>query len=463
MLSQSLRMHISNSLFWVAAMVFLVVWLLVEGRRIKLVMLGGSGLALCLYNSPLAAGTVVYSALVCALACARITAEPVETRRGRLATLAIIALAAPLVLVKAGPPMMLAFDAPVNWLAHLSFPIGLSFYTLQAIGYVVDVAQRHYEVKPARAEVLVSLMMPPTIPSGPILRAGNILPQLARIPRPTTDQLRLGLLLIAVGLMKKTVADHLGDAAAEFSSTDGNFFVAWSSMLAYAARLYADFSGYSDIAIGMLMMIGISVPANFNLPFVAKSPIEFWLRWHISLSLWLRDYIYFPTAASPNKLRPLLAILVTTVFAGLWHGVGWVFVVYGVYHAALIVAFYLASHGKAAFHTRPLRTKADAAMALFTFYLILLGLSCIRSGTLSGTLHWLEVSHGVGADFSLLYSSFLALIVAIGALVFVHLVDYWVRDKASQRIALSYVAIVLCISFTVMLTYDSRQFIYANF
>jgi alginate O-acetyltransferase complex protein AlgI len=460
-------MHISNSLFWVAAIIFLVIWLLVDAPRFKLVMLGASGLLFCLFYSPLAAITVVYSAVVCAFACGRIAAEPDETRRRRLTVLAIVAIAAPLVLVKLGPPLMglvsSADEVRATWLGGLSIPVGLSFYTLQAIGYVVDVQQRHYEPVPVRGDVIVSLMMPPTLPSGPILRAGNILPQLARIPSPTTAQLRLGLLIIAVGLMKKTVADHLGEAAAEFSAHGSNFFVAWSSMLSYAARIYADFSGYSDIAIGMLLMLGISVPANFNLPYLAKSPIEFWLRWHISLSLWLRDYIYFPTAASPNKLRPLVAIFATTLFAGLWHGVAWVFVVYGAYHAVLLVGFYLASRGKASFQTRPLLTKADAAMALFTFYLILIGSSLVRSGTLTETLHWLEVSHGFGAEFSLFYSSFVTLIVALGSLIALHVVDYWVRDKAPHRVKLVYVAIVLCISFTVMFTYDSHPFIYANF
>lgn len=461
-------MHISSSLFWVAAIAFVAMWLLVDAPRFKLVVLSASGLLLCLFYSPTAAATVGYSALVCAFACRRIASEPDEKRRRALTALAIVALAAPLVLVKAGPPLMAliygAKDAKQMWLGRLAIPIGLSFYTLQAIGYVVDVQQRHYEAMPVRGHVIASLMMPPTLPSGPILRAGNILQQLARLPSPTTQQLRLGLLLLSVGLMKKTLADHLGEAASEFAADNNNFFVAWSSMLAFAARLYADFSGYSDIAIGMLLMLGISVPANFNLPFLAKSPIEFWLRWHISLSLWLRDYIYFPAAASPNKLRPLLAIFATTIFAGLWHGVAWVFVVYGAYHAVLVVAFYLVSKGKTPFKARPLLTKADAAMALFTFYLVMIGLSLFRSETLTETLHWIKIAHGLGgADFSLFYASFVSLVVAIGSIVVTHAIDYWVRDKAPQRTTLVYLAIVLCISFAVMLSYDSHPFIYANF
>ena len=173
------------------------------------------------------------------------------------------------------------------------------------MSYTIDVYRGDMKAHRGFPVFLATLSFFPQLVAGPILRARQILPQLVAMRAPTALQIRMGLLLVMLGLLKKTTADLMaGPVGVAFDGTkDVSTFETWIGLLAFSAQLYGDFSGYSDIAIGVALMIGVYIPLNFNLPYFSTSPVDFWRRWHISLSSWLRDYLYISLGGSRNGKR----------------------------------------------------------------------------------------------------------------------------------------------------------------
>ena len=228
-------------------------------------------------------------------------------------------------------------DAP---LLQIVLPIGISFFTFQGISYVVDVHRR--KTPPARSLVDVMLLMSffPHLVAGPIVRASDLLPQFARVPRLSREMAAHGLLLIAWGLFKKTViaselAVRIVDPVFFDPSAYGAVDIA-AATYAYAVQIYCDFSAYSDMAIGLAALLGYSFPRNFDQPYRAHSMQQFWRRWHISLSSWLRDYLYVPLGGGRKGLvSSCVNIMVTMLLGGLWHGAAWTFIAWGALHGAV--------------------------------------------------------------------------------------------------------------------------------
>jgi D-alanyl-lipoteichoic acid acyltransferase DltB (MBOAT superfamily) len=176
-------------------------------------------------------------------------------------------------------------------------------------------------------EFTAALSFFPQLVAGPILRARQILPQFHKLPIPTWDMAKHGFLLITIGLFKKTIADLLAaPAATAFDGSAVSLIETWTGVLAFAGQIYGDFSGYSDMAIGLALLLGFQIPLNFRLPYFARSPVDFWRRWHISLSTWLRDYLYIPLGGKNARLRN---IFITMLLGGLWHGAAWTFFGWG--------------------------------------------------------------------------------------------------------------------------------------
>jgi len=228
--------------------------------------------------------------------------------------------------------------APSSWL----LPVGISFYTFQTLAYTIDVYRGR--LAPERSLLRFSLYVSffPQLVAGPIERASRLLPQLSALPRPTRDQLTRGLRLAAWGLFKKVVvADRLGvvvDAVHADPGSFGGFAIVVASIF-FVWQLYCDFSGYSDIAIGVARTFGVELVDNFDQPHLATSLEDFWRRWHISLSTWFRDYVYLPLGGNRvSAPRWALNVLVVFAVSGLWHGASWLFVLWGVGHGALLVA-----------------------------------------------------------------------------------------------------------------------------
>ena len=217
-------------------------------------------------------------------------------------------------------------------------PIGISFYTFQAISYAVDVYRGKYDGRPDFLEFCFYLSFFPLLLAGPITRAGRFLPQIRRAEPATRHELRLGLWLIVCGLLKKGVlADYLAvynnlafDSPAAYSG-----YELLMAALGYTMQIYLDFSGYSDLSIGIASLMGFRLDDNFLFPYRALNLTEFWRRWHISLSTWFRDYVYIPLGGNrKGQARTLVNNFLTMVVAGVWHGSTWMFVLWGALHGA---------------------------------------------------------------------------------------------------------------------------------
>lgn len=229
-------------------------------------------------------------------------------------------------------------------------PLGISFYIFSAISYVMDVYWGRIEADNNFIDVALFLAFFPKLACGPIAKAASFIPQLKEKRRITVDRFCTGIQIYVFGLIKKMVlADHIGIFVDDVFSKPLAFHSAsvWFAVFSYFLQLYFDFSGYSDMAIGLIKIFGYDLDRNFNLPFVAANISEFWDRWHISLSSWLNDYIYSPIALSlkrkvadwPKQTRKhckmlpgYVAIVVTFLISGIWHGAGLTFVVWGMMH-----------------------------------------------------------------------------------------------------------------------------------
>ncbi|MFZ5801549.1 MAG: MBOAT family O-acyltransferase [Candidatus Omnitrophota bacterium] len=222
-------------------------------------------------------------------------------------------------------------------------PVGISFYTFQSMSYVIDVYRKRLE--PARHWVDYAAYVSyfPQLVAGPIERATHLLPQILKPRVIRSDDLYEGSYLILWGLYKKMfVADNLARLVDPVFAAQGDYngIVVLLALYAFAFQIYCDFSGYSDIARGLGKCMGFDIMNNFNLPYFATNPRDFWRRWHISLSTWLRDYLYIPLGGNAKgPWRTYRNLMITMLLGGLWHGAQWTFVFWGAYHAVLLVGY----------------------------------------------------------------------------------------------------------------------------
>ena len=231
-------------------------------------------------------------------------------------------------------------EEPIRSTFRLVLPAGLSFYTFQSIGYVIDVYRGRVRAVRNLVEYALYVTFFPQLVAGPIERAGHMLPQYRNRRHCDAEAWRSALMLILWGYFKKVVvADNTALIANKIFALEGmSFPIVWAGVLAFAVQIYADFSGYTDIARGCARMLGIDLMVNFNHPYLANSPADFWRRWHISLSTWMRDFIYIPLGGSRCSLaRICFNLMVTFAISGLWHGASWNFVLWGIYWGGLIV------------------------------------------------------------------------------------------------------------------------------
>ncbi len=227
----------------------------------------------------------------------------------------------------------------------VALPLGISFFTFTQIAYLVDVYRREAHDYGFTQYVLFVSFFPHLL-AGPVLHHAEIMPQFTGPAgsRLTAENFAIGITIFAIGLFKKVI---LADGIAEFASpvfdaaqggAKPGMLAAWAGVLCYTFQLYFDFSGYSDMAIGLARMFGVVFPANFNSPYKATSMIEFWRRWHMTLSRFLRDYLYVPLGGNRHgTLRRYANLMTTMVLGGLWHGAGWTFVIWGALHGAFLV------------------------------------------------------------------------------------------------------------------------------
>ncbi|MFI3163924.1 MAG: MBOAT family O-acyltransferase [Bacillota bacterium] len=221
----------------------------------------------------------------------------------------------------------------------IALPIGISFFTFQAISYVIDVYRQKGEVQRNIMNVALYISFFPQLIAGPIVRYQTVADQINN-RKETFDSFADGCVRFMVGLGKKVIiANNLALIAEQaFASTELTVLMAWLGIIAFTLQIYFDFSGYSDMAIGLGKMFGFHFLENFNYPYISKSITEFWRRWHISLGSWFRDYIYFPLGGSrvDGKFRLVFNLFVVWLLTGIWHGANWTFIVWGLMYFALI-------------------------------------------------------------------------------------------------------------------------------
>ncbi len=258
-------------------------------------------------------------------------------------------------------------------------PVGISFFTFQSMSYTIDIARRQLEPIDSYPRYLLFVSFFPQLVAGPIVRARDLLPQLAARP-PLTDAMGgRGLYLVALGLFKKVViadflAINLVDRTFAFPGQYSSFEML-CGVYGYALQIYCDFSGYSDIAIGSALLLGFRFPDNFDAPYKSRDLQEFWRRWHISLSTWLRDYLYI--ALGGNRRGPWRTyrnLMLTMLLGGLWHGAGWNFIIWGALHGGALAVLRAVQRWREAAGRQPLlRGPVGGVVAgLFTFHYVCL-------------------------------------------------------------------------------------------
>jgi D-alanyl-lipoteichoic acid acyltransferase DltB (MBOAT superfamily) len=323
-------------------------------------------------------------------------------------------------------------------LPELALPVGISFFVFHAISLMVDAWRGRIPVPVTALDALLYVAFFPQLVAGPILRAGSFLPQLASPPDPKAIDAARAFELIVLGLAKKVVvanylAVQLVDPVFDSPGLHGGLG-ALLAVYGYAAQIYCDFSGYTDIAIGSALLLGYRFPENFRSPYLASSPQDFWRRWHVSLSTWLRDYLFIPLGGSHGgRVRTLFNLALTMVLGGLWHGAAWTFVAWGALHGAALVVHRLWSGSQAGW-IRAVRGWRGwpVAARLLTFHLVCAGWILFRAPTFGAAG---ELFAALGSGFAVGPWLTLPLLLALAAGLAGQAVPAAWRDALRARLA----------------------------
>ncbi len=298
---------------------------------------------------------------------------------------------------------------------NIILPIGISFFTFQALSYVIDVYWKKLEPTGSFLDMLLFKSFFPQLIAGPIVRAIDFLPQIANDAKPLTIDSGRPFLLIVSGLFKKIViANYISTLLVDPVFANPKAYSTVELLLGvygYAIQIYCDFSAYSDMAIGIAALLGYRFPENFNLPYRAVTIRDFWRRWHISLSTWLRDYLYIPLGGSKKgKIRTAVNLLLTMLLGGLWHGAAWKFVIWGFMHGVgQAVERYI-------FKIDPDKKRnpvIKGILVLLTFHFICLTWIFFRAQTLELAVEYITSFANIAVPFTLV-TPFIVLLVAVG-------------------------------------------------
>ena len=282
---------------------------------------------------------------------------------------------------------------PAAW-TKIALPVGISFITFQKLSYTLEVYKKRHPVFEKLEDYALYIFMFPQLLSGPIVRPGQISGQIAdRSAQDNTDSRLTGFYRFIIGLSKKVlIADVLGATVAEIFAlppAEMSTGITWIGAIAYTFQIYFDFSGYTDMAIGLARMFGFRLPENFNSPYISQSITEFWRRWHMTLSFWFRDYIFLPLAYATSRKLPkerylglradkiiyLIATTVTFLLCGFWHGAAWTFVFWGAYMGLFLIVDRL-------FLLKYLKKAGKIPSIAITFFLLMIGWLIFRSQNL---------------------------------------------------------------------------------
>ena len=357
---------------------------------------------------------------------------------------------------------------------NIILPVGISFYTFASLSYTIDVYWGKTKAVRNFVDYAFFVAFFPHLVAGPIVRARQFIPQITNWAPPSAFVLQEGIMLILSGLIKKMVfADRFAIAAEKYYgglTQHPGWLAAWSGTFAFAMQIYFDFSGYTDIARGCAKLLGFEFPLNFTRPYLAANIAEFWQRWHISLTIWIRDYVFMPlTRQRRNKFIIYRNILITMGLVGLWHGASWNFVLWGIYCGGLVIAHRV-------FHHAIRGTKIDEFLSapafhplfiLITFCSIVMSMPLFRTSTLqeAATVIWSMFAFAQAPGENMLTTALMVL-----ALISIIIAVMEERSRAIERIAFgpvwiqipAYVLVFLAIELFSVTT-GSPTFIYFQF
>jgi alginate O-acetyltransferase complex protein AlgI len=357
---------------------------------------------------------------------AAVADEAGETPKAPRASIAllILLLLIPILLYKYAPPvteLVRSYAWSSSPTVNLALPLGISFFTFHAISYVVDVGRGGLQPERSLRDYLLYLFLFPHQIAGPIVRYSEIVKEMKARRDVTLGNATYGLTRFAWGLTKKAfIADSIGviaDAAFGAPHSTMNMSTAWIGALAYALQIYFDFSGYSDMAIGLAAMFGFRFPENFRAPYRSLGPADFWRRWHMTLSRWFRDYVYIPLGGSRHGIaREYAALLITFLLTSLWHGATWAFLVWGGLHSLSLLLERVTGLRRS--------TTFPAVRRAVMFFFIVVSWVPFRSHTLGHAVDiWQAmVSGGLGApapEVLITLTPWTLVALGIGLLVFV--------------------------------------------
>jgi len=351
---------------------------------------------------------------------------------------------------------------PIN-VPEIILPVGISFYTFQTLTYSIDLYRG--EVKPAKSlmHFAAYVSMFPQLIAGPIVRYSDVETQMQELgTRPNWTAISRGIWFFVVGMCQKiliadTVANLAGPLLAEPEQLQ--LVTGWSALLAYSMQLYFDFSGYSNMAIGLGLMIGFSFPQNFDSPYKATSIQSFWRRWHMTLSSFLRDYLYFPLGGNRyGKLFSYRNLLIVMLLGGFWHGAGWTFILWGLMHGCLLVLNGLFRD----FVKTPIPKTIGMAL---TFFFVMMGWLLFRSTDLQMAGHWYAAvffGRGLEEDFGWSVVKSTGFMVTIASLIFC-----WLSPNTwnfQPRLSLGTALVLSALLVVCILRFDAESpFLYFQF
>ncbi|WP_214805140.1 MULTISPECIES: MBOAT family protein [unclassified Exiguobacterium] len=345
-------------------------------------------------------------------------------------------------------------------------PIGISFFTFQAMSYVIDVYREAGKVQKNPLDLALYIALFPQLIAGPIVRYETVANEI-NDRQETLPDFALGVRRFIIGLSKKLIlANGCGQVAdAVFKMNDLSMGLAWIGIIAYALQIYFDFSGYSDMAIGLGLMFGFHFLENFNYPYIAKSVSEFWRRWHISLGSWFRDYVYIPLGG--NRVSPLKQyrnLAVVWMLTGLWHGASWTFVAWGAYYGIWIML-------EKAFLGKLLR-RVPVISTIWTLILVLVGWVFFRATTFPDALEYLRAMFiptevwDERASYQLVQNGVILLLAAFAATPLPKILGQWIVErlgKVGQTIQYGYAMLLLFLATSALVASTFNPFIYFRF
>lgn len=343
-----------------------------------------------------------------------------------------------------------ALELPVP---QITIPVGISFYTFQILSYVVDVKRGKTAVQKRFFDLLLYISFFPQLIAGPIVKYGDINEQIA-YREMTSEKTAQGIRRFIYGLSKKVLISNtaavIADAAFEANNISTSF--AWLGAVSYCIQIYFDFSGYSDMAIGLAKMFGFDLLENFNYPYSAVSIRDFWKRWHISLTSWFREYVYFPLGGNRSgKVRTILNRLIVFFLTGLWHGANFTFIVWGLWHG-LLMMFEQVVH----FDKLTKKTYLRPFTWVYTFVAVCLGFVVFRAPDITSAFSFIGsmFSFTGGISDALLHFSPYNCLFLVFAVVFampvVPALKKFVSKNVKRRVIGEMVAYVICLPLLIL-------------